>query len=435
MGPISWVRGFGRMSVAITVVLAVAACGADGTPDDGDRPDGGDGVLDGGEGPIREDAGRVPDAGPEDGGTPPSEVTVTSPPGLDSDVFRENALIAVLPDGRVWVAGGVIARPPPGGGLSRPTGREEVEVIDPDTGTFTLVPPLAQGRYLGAVTRLPNGSLLVTGGIGGPPGEIGEARDTAEVIDGTSFESTLLEERMTIPRAGHLAWLVEGGPHDGKVMLFGGADPPSAETYDPETGTFSSVPVTGAPEGFFQSIALLPDGRVLLTGVNIEDEGQVGCYVFDPDSGMTTATGSMNASRRNHTVTVLADGRVLAVGGENLDGVVVPTAELWDAESGDWTLTGENPGVARSFHAAASLGSGRVVVAGGRVGTRETTDTVEVFDPTTGGFATADTTLSERRYRLQAVPLRDGRVLVIGGCAIAPGAGEFILSNVDLIGE
>jgi hypothetical protein len=51
-------------------------------------------------------------------------------------------------------------------------------------------------------------------------------------------------------------------------------------------------------------------------------------------------TGSMNTGRWSHTATLLADGKVLVVGGTTLYGGVLASAELYDPATGTWTVTG-----------------------------------------------------------------------------------------------
>lgn len=88
-------------------------------------------------------------------------------------------------------------------------------------------------------------------------------------------------------------------------------------------------------------------------------------------------------ARRNHTLVILADGKVLAVGGNlQLDYVgPVREAELWDPVTKKWTemasLTGE-----RMYHSTALLLSeGRVVVAGGQLSSELTNNTAQIFTP------------------------------------------------------
>jgi hypothetical protein len=81
----------------------------------------------------------------------------------------------------------------------------------------------------------------------------------------------------------------------------------------------------------------------------------------------------MSTARSSMTVTPLADGRVLVVGG-----VREPTSELYDPASGTWIPRGtlNEP---RWLHVAVRLRDRRVLVAGGGAYTAS----AELYDPAT----------------------------------------------------
>jgi len=141
---------------------------------------------------------------------------------------------------------------------------------------------------------------------------------------------------MKIGRWLHTATLLR----DGRVLILGGRSPKdsvyaSAELYDPRSGTFSSA---GSMAGGRQqhTATLLPDGRVLIAGGYWSD-GQKGLSlssteIYDPATGSYSPLGSMGATRNGHAATLLDDGRVLFVGGEDLGtggGAGVPSAVLY----------------------------------------------------------------------------------------------------------
>src|SRR5690348_11823820 len=51
-------------------------------------------------------------------------------------------------------------------------------------------------------------------------------------------------------------------------------------------------------------------------------------------------SGKMNIVRAGHMATLLADGKVLIVGGSNGSPDAIDTAELYDPPTRSWTLTG-----------------------------------------------------------------------------------------------
>src|SRR5437588_3710053 len=97
-----------------------------------------------------------------------------------------------------------------------------------------------------------------------------------------------------------------------------------------------------------------------------------------PQSGSST----MTTERRAHTATILSDGRVLIVGGENASGGHLRSAEIFDPAASSFSLTGSIT-TGRADHAAVRLADGRVLISGGRTAIGAT-NTTEIFDHSTG---------------------------------------------------
>ena len=120
---------------------------------------------------------------------------------------------------------------------------------------------------------------------------------------------------------------------------------------------------------------------------------------------------SLNTERRGHTATLLSNGNVLIVGGENQAGVV-GQSEIVDPAA-QTSAPAASVLTARTDHTATKLPDGRVLIAGGRGQSGQLTST-EFFDPASGAFS-AGPSLIHARSGHTATLLADGRVLIAGG--------------------
>jgi hypothetical protein len=166
-----------------------------------------------------------------------------------------------LADGSVLVAGGS-------------DGTAIVDAIerwDPGTGTFAPAGSLAEPSAVHTATVLPDGSVLFIGGLyQDPDGETSVMLDTIARYDPATGTTTPIGV-LTEPRGGHTATLLP----DGRVLVAGGVTPDgealtSAELVDPATGTATPTGAMNLARGL-HSAALLPDGGVLVVGGVIEE--------------------------------------------------------------------------------------------------------------------------------------------------------------------
>ena len=136
------------------------------------------------------------------------------------------------------------------------------------------------------------------------------------------------------------------------------------------------------------------------------------------DPGVFTATGSMSVARQSHATVLLANGHVLALGGQNLSGALA-SAETYDPGTGIWTATTASMTQVRSSPGAILLADGRVLVTGGITG-GSATSASELYDPVSRTFA-ASGAMDTARIAHAMQLLDDGRVLVLGGATLGGG--------------
>jgi hypothetical protein len=161
---------------------------------------------------------------------------------------------------------------------------------------------------------------------------------------------------------------VKGGSISGFVLAAGGiggsvTNPQtlaSTELYDPSSGTWQDAGNMLNPRENFTA-TVLQNGEVLLAGgsfaTGTSQTAQPNAEFFDPNNVTFTATGAMNHPRQHHTATLLPDGRVVMIGGDDGE-TPTNTAEIYNAATGAFTDTAGTLAAARTQHAAALTNSG-----------------------------------------------------------------------------
>ena len=140
--------------------------------------------------------------------------------------------------------------------------------------------------------------------------------------------------------------------------------------------------------------------------------------------GEWVAAGTLGFGRAGHTATLLADGRVLVVGGEG-GSAPLASVEQYDPQANRWGPA-QSLGLARSGHSATLLPSGEVLVVGGTIapsGALGTTATVELYDPVAGRWRSGPS-LNQARSGQTATLLATGQVLVVGGETLDSTTGQ-----------
>ncbi len=320
----------------------------------------------------------------------------------------------LLPNGKVLVAAGV------GGANESSFFLDSAELYDPATGTWSITGSLNTARSYHTATLLPNGKVLVAGGL------FTNASKSAELYDPVS-ESWTATTLLNTARAYHTATLLPNG----KVLVAGGLGSGilnSAELYDSLTGGWNKTGSLNTAR-LNHTATLLQNGKVLVVGGDTDYSGSAELY--DPATGTWTATGSLNNARLNHTATLLPNGKVLVAGGagKSITSLTGPTnAEVYDPATEKWTETGAL-NTARYNHTATLLPNGKVLVAGGyRLSGSGSSflTSAELYDPATGIW-TVTSPLNNSRHTHTATLLPSGKVLVAGGTS-----GGNVLTSAEL---
>lgn len=150
----------------------------------------------------------------------------------------------------------------------------------------------------------------------------------------------------------------------------------------------------------------------------------------------TIVRASMKVARAGHTATLLADGRVLVIGGETLStGAMLDAVEIYDPVTDSWTELAPLP-EPRHNHTATLLSEGLVLVVGGgqsnAIGVPSGLEVVVdalLYDPSTGSSESLGPNVVPRHGHV-AARLASGRVLIAAGAGAeseikpAQGAGN-----------
>ncbi len=265
-------------------------------------------------------------------------------------VARAGHSAILLPDGKVLITGGYN-----GNYLS------STEIFNPQTQTFSAGPIMYSPRSGHTATLLNNGKILFTGGVG-----VGWSfLESAELYD-IQTKTFSLTGSMTTARESHTATLIKNG----NVLITGGHKGrrtdikiySSTEIYDPISEKFRLIGNMTKIRHKHDAV-MLANGRVLITGGSDERDSE-GAYssveIYDPVSLLFKPVQNMNLTRYKHNATsiLLTNNNILIAGGAN-------RAEIYNPESGEFTIVTGSMGSQRLFSCATLLSNGQILITGG----------------------------------------------------------------------
>jgi N-acetylneuraminic acid mutarotase len=185
------------------------------------------------------------------------------------------------------------------------------------------------------------------------------------------------------------------------------------------------------------SITRLANGKVLVAGgTGVANQfpapGLPSAEIYDPDAKTWSTTGAMHVARWGHSAVLLSDGSVLVAGGTAVRSgqsvAALRSAERYNPDTGVWTEVAPMTD-ARTGHPAVVLGDDQVLVVGGGVPTGRDNEAAlaycELYNAKQDTWTPTGNLLAPR-IRHRAVALSDKTVLVTGGSPPGPvGDGTF----------
>ena len=208
----------------------------------------------------------------------------------------------------------------------------------------------------------------------------------------------------------------------GKVLLWG--ERGAAQLWDPEHPGAGFTPVNKTFQVFCSGHNFLADGRLLIAGGTISGtKGDSRAVIFDPSTSSWSTTSSMAQGRYYPTLTVMANGKVVAISGNDETGTVVSIPEV--NEAGTWRrLTNASLAIANPFYPAVFVApSGKLFLAGFQATTRYLSPGGEGAWSTVGDRVVANRTMGS------AVMYAPGKILYAGGGDPPTGSAEVIDLN------
>jgi MYXO-CTERM domain-containing protein len=218
-------------------------------------------------------------------------------PGL-LDAIGDGFTATPLTDGRVLIAGGESTNPP--------------VIFNPKDSSLEQVGRLTESRRDHAAVLMPDGSVLLVGGIRAD----GTPVSGAERYDADNKTFTALDIEIT---GGTEAFIGS----DGRVWVFGRCAEGCIQVYDPIGGTTETIAGVGSEHVF---VTPLFDGRWLM-GTREASSGDTDLSFVDPASATITPTTVLSGLDAGEAPLLLPSGRVLIATGSG-------TAWLVDATGG-----------------------------------------------------------------------------------------------------
>ncbi|MFA6583722.1 MAG: kelch repeat-containing protein [Elusimicrobiaceae bacterium] len=341
----------------------------------------------------------------------------------------------LLPNGKIMVSGGT------NGSVTLNT----AEIMDPrnlGSASWQSASTMKQSRANHTANMLPNGNILLAGGY--------MQEKTTGTLSGA--EIYYPEDNAWVPttamwhaRQGHTAVMIPKGAWGGHILVIGGYSSStyqnSMEAYDPVNAQWTELSATLTNARAQHTATILHNGNILVCGgLNGTGGTLSSCEMITVGTGVTptftvSAAPSLSHPRHSHTATLLRDGRVLIVGGNDGASEIKwrdgnPTSEISVMNAAgnvaSWSIGTPNPGgeiatgqeliIGRQNHTTSLLPNGKILVFGGVTGLRQTIPEEENFntDFSTWSYHKNSDTSGNRGYHTTVIT-SSGIIVSIGG--------------------
>ena len=277
----------------------------------------------------------------------------------------------VLPDGRVFIAGGHIYQ----GAILPTDGVNNTTVFDPAANSWTEGPVMDVARWYPTAVQLGDGTVRVFGGTlnSGAQATTVDSYDpsanTLTTLPASASKAVSTYPRIKLTTSGLLAWT------NLATTFF----------FNPATSTWTKGPKLNSGGRSVNDTSVLLPGltKIMEMGGATAGAASATAEILDLSASPLAwkSTASMSFPRLWHNTVLLADGTVLVVGGGASDKFTGPvlTPELYDPVAATWTQMAAQT-APRMYHSTAVLlPDGRVLSAGQSSGSLQKTG--EVFSP------------------------------------------------------
>lgn len=264
------------------------------------------------------------------------------------------------------------------------------ELFEPATMSFKLAGSLTTARYLHSAVLLPDGNVLIVGGLD----QNGTPVQNAELYDPTSSAFSAAG-RMSSKRIDSSATLISGPGEPAQVLVYGGTvfagtgAQDSTEIWSEASKSFVEGPHLVSPQLDFPTpVESSPGDFEVVGGGDDSGPSTASTQVLEVPSTFQRGP-SLTHPRDGNALTALADGAgVLTTGGANNYTAELKQGDIWTLLSGQASCPGA-PGCMvedRRRHTATLLPDGTIFIAGGTNDSNAALGSTEIYDPATKQF-------------------------------------------------